>query len=51
MNQHCLQISSQEIICGLVFRLMYLSHHELSSRQEGIRLKHVNITLGLRWSD
>ena len=50
MNRHCLQISLEEIICGLVFRLTYLSHRELSSRREGIRLKHVNIAVGLRWS-
>ena len=40
-----------EVICGLVFRLTYLSHRKLSSRREGIRPKCVNIAIGLWWSD
>ena len=36
---------------GLVFQLMYLSHHKLPSRREGIRPKCVNIAIGLWWSN
>ena len=49
--RHCSRTSLREVICGLVFWLMYLSHRELLSRQGGIRPKCVNITIGLRWSD
>ena len=50
-NRCCSRISLWEVTCGLVFRLTYSSHRELSRKQEGIRLKHVIITVGLWWSD
>ena len=44
-------ISLWEVICGLVFRLTYSSHCELSHKREGIRLKHMIIAIGLWWSN